>query len=215
MKHTDTTPRDSLAAVRRAQVIEEAIHLIGRAGFHGFTIQQLGRRCGLTNGGVLYHFPSKEDLLAEVIDEVTRRDSDAISDLIAQAITEQPSTSSRDDVATMLRVIVSHSSQHPELARLLAVLRAETIDTDHPAHRALREASRRALQRYHSLLTPICEDPLSMARRIDALMNGLTMQWLCEDQSFDLLTEWDRAMAAILPSPTPHAASPRNAKSHG
>jgi len=48
--------------VRREQILEEAISILGRLGYHGFTIHELAERCGLSNAGLLYHFPSKDQL---------------------------------------------------------------------------------------------------------------------------------------------------------
>ena len=37
------------SAARRGQILEQAIGLIGERGYYGFTIEELGRRCGLSN----------------------------------------------------------------------------------------------------------------------------------------------------------------------
>jgi AcrR family transcriptional regulator len=195
-----SSARHDDANIRRAQIVDEAICLVGQRGYNGFTIQQLARRCGLTNGGVLYHFPSKKHLLIGVVDEYTRRDGEAISSLITKDVRRiLKRRPTREHVLHILRIIVSYSSTHPDLARLLAMLRVEAIEPEHPVHTHLKAASKSALARYTQLLIPIAADPLSTARRVDALMNGLTLQWLCEGQSFDLMAEWDRAIDDVLP----------------
>ena len=80
------------------------------------------------------------------------------------------------------------------------MLRVEALEPEHPVHSQLKAASEVALNRYARLLEPMSKDPLSTARRVDALMNGLTLQWLCAGQGFDLIEEWDRAIDAILPT---------------
>jgi AcrR family transcriptional regulator len=194
------TSRRNDLEIRRTSLVDEAIRIIGQHGYNGFTIQQLARQCGLTNGGVLYHFPSKEHLLIAVVDEFTRREGEVISGLIAEDVRQQAiAAPSRGAVLHILRVIVTHSSANPDLARLLAMLQIEALEPGHPAHAQLRQARKRALERYTALLAPISDEPLSLARRVDALMSGLTLQWLCDDQSFDLLTEWDAAIESTLP----------------
>ena len=50
------------AEERRARILEAATEIIGVRGYHAFVLQDLAKRCGLTNGGLLYHFTSKEQL---------------------------------------------------------------------------------------------------------------------------------------------------------
>jgi hypothetical protein len=53
------------------------------------------------------------------------------------------------------------------------------------------------------LVAPHVAEPRSTARQIHALMDGLSLQWLREKQAFDLVAEWDRAIAMLLPQPRP------------
>lgn len=194
--------RHEEAEARREQIVDQAISLIGQKGYQGMTFDQLATRCGVTKGGVLYHFPSKEHLLITVVDECTKRDSETISRLIGEdGRTSSGAVPSRSDVLRMLRIILGYSSANPELALLLAVLQLEAIDPDYPAHEQLQAANKAALERYTQLLSPISDAPLSMARRVAALMSGLTQQWLSEDRAFDLFAEWDRAIDAVLQEP--------------
>lgn len=202
LKHQGTrkSQRHDEAQARREQIVDEAMGLIGQKGYHGLTIDQLAKQCGLTKGGVIYHFPSKDHVLIAVVEECTRRDSDVISRLIAEEVEQsaQPA-SNRDTVLHMLRVILGYSSANPDLARLLSMLQLEAIDPAYPAHELLKCANRAALERYTELLSLVTENPLSLARRVSALMSGLTQQWLSEDREFDIFEEWDRAITAIIP----------------
>ena len=70
--------------VRREQILEEAISILGRLGYHGFTIHELAERCGLSNAGLLYHFPSKNQLFVAVVQELEQREIRALALLIAE-----------------------------------------------------------------------------------------------------------------------------------
>lgn len=48
-----------------------------------------------------------------------------------------------------------------------------------------------------------CPDATSTARHLYALMYGLEHQWLRADKGFDILAEWDRVVALVLPDPDP------------
>jgi hypothetical protein len=145
-------------------------------------------------------------VLSEVVEACTRRDSEEISRLIAlEGAPSGQAASPRDMVLRILRVILRHSSANPDLARLLAMLQIEAIDPAYPAHALLKAANRAALERYTRFLSLVTDDPLSLARRVSALMSGLTQQWLGEDGEFDLFGEWDRAIAGIIPPDQPGA----------
>lgn len=51
---------------RRAAVVEAAAELFARKGFEGVSMRDIARRAGMLSGSLYYHFPSKDDLFAEV-----------------------------------------------------------------------------------------------------------------------------------------------------
>ncbi len=61
-------------AERRRQILDEAVLVIGRHGYYGFSIQDLADRCGLTVAGVLHHFRTKVGLLVALLEDRDRRD---------------------------------------------------------------------------------------------------------------------------------------------
>ena len=52
----------------RERLIEEALELFVRRGYHGTTIDNIVRKVGLTKGAFYSHFPSKCSLLLEIIE---------------------------------------------------------------------------------------------------------------------------------------------------
>jgi AcrR family transcriptional regulator len=186
--------------VRRKKILEEAVRLIGQRGYHGFTIQELAERCALTNGGLLYHFPSKDQVLLAVLQERDRRETSSVLSMAASAARKAAhDASSVRDVLELLRAIVVRGAAQPELGRLYMLLQAESTDSGHPAHRYFRKREAMVLKSFAKILSPHVPDPHSSARHIYALMDGLEQQWLRADQGFDLLAEWDRAVVMLLP----------------
>jgi AcrR family transcriptional regulator len=199
-KKLESSTRDD-ADVRRGKIVDEAIRVIGQRGYHGFTVQELAQRCSLTNGGVLYHFGSKEKLLVAVLEERDRR--------IAQTITPAsvgfpsrksgPREISLTTTLQVLRLIIERCVTQPELVRLYAVLQSESLDHAHPAHDYFLRRAAMVLNEFAAMVAPHVAESRSMARQIHALMDGLSLQWLRERQGFDLVAEWDRAIARLLP----------------
>jgi AcrR family transcriptional regulator len=187
--------------VRREQIVDEAIRVIGQRGYHGFTVQELAERCGLTNGGVLYHFGSKEQLLVAVLEARDRREAE----IVPASVEFTSQKSGRNDlslraVLQVLRVIVARSVTQPELVRLYSVLQSEALDQAHPAHDYFLRRQAMVLDEFTKMVAPHVSNPRATARQIHALADGLSLQWLREKQAFDMVAEWDRAIAMLLPA---------------
>jgi len=91
----------------------------GKLGYHGLTVQELAKRCGLTNGGLLHYFGSKELLLVAILVERDRREAEIISaDLQFERETVGETEYSRPRPADVPR---HHGAvrRQPELNRLL------------------------------------------------------------------------------------------------
>jgi AcrR family transcriptional regulator len=181
---------------RRAQILDEAIRIVGERGYYGFTVQELAQRCGVSNAGLLYHFSTKDILLLAMLEEFERRERAAIAPLAALA-KQAPSPAA---LADLLRTMVARSATQPELGRLCMVLASESLDPSHPAHAAFRAREAAVLALFTRLVSPYVTEPRSTARQLFALLDGLGQQWVREDQAFDIQAEWDRAMASLIPA---------------
>lgn len=191
--------------VRRRLILEEAIRTISERGYFGFRIQDLAQRCGLTNGGLLYHFASKEELLLAVLDERERRDVVAVREATGIDPPQRGDTPlTLQEVKSVLCTIVVRGTQQPEIVRLLHVLNAEALHEGHPAHRYFIDREARVLRKFADMVRPFTENPEGMARRILALAGGLEIQWLRSGCTFDLAEEWDRAVTELFAAAQDH-----------
>jgi AcrR family transcriptional regulator len=192
--------------IRRKQILDEAIRIIGERGYYGFTIQELAQRCGLTNGGLLYHFGSKEQLLVAVIEARDGRARTFVNAEVEGWLQEHRwGGSTLESVFVLLRSIVSLTCSEPELTQLYMVLQSEAMDSAHPAHRYFRTREARVLKAFAEIIELHVADPQRTARQIYALMDGLEQLWLRSRQAFDLVAEWDRAVAMLLSKPSVRA----------
>ena len=186
------------AEVRRKQILDAAIHLIGRSGYHGVTVQSVARECDVSNAGLLYHFASKEELLVAVLRERDLRDEEALTARLAGVLPDQEVVRPLATVATIFRAVLEQGLTHPELQRLHLVLQAEALDGGHPAHSYFKDREQQAVCEYSALLSPHVVDGPATARAVLAMIDGLTQQWLRADGSFDLLAAWDAIMPALF-----------------
>jgi len=55
------------AASRREQLLATAADLFAARGFHGVSVAELGKACGISGPALYKHFPSKDAILAEML----------------------------------------------------------------------------------------------------------------------------------------------------
>jgi AcrR family transcriptional regulator len=194
--------RDS-PEVRREQIVDEAIRIIGQRGYHGFTVQQLAGRCGLSNAGLLYHFPTKDQLFAALVQQMEQREIEALRPFLENVQQEEQGRVPLTAVIDLFHAMVCSGNIEPELVRLYAVLQTESLDEGHPAHDSFRRREIGALDLFTKLVAPYVPEPRSTARQMLALADGLRLQWLGADQSFDLLAEWIRGVTLLVPEFAP------------
>jgi AcrR family transcriptional regulator len=73
----------------RFAILDAAFRLAGRdSGAAPITYEATAREAGITKGGVLYHFPTREDLVLAVTEYVARRCEAAMQELIEVPLTQ-------------------------------------------------------------------------------------------------------------------------------
>lgn len=186
--------------VRRAQIVDEGIRIIGEKGYNGFTVQALAERCGLSNAGLLYYFESKDRLLLALLDEIERREMDAVSPMIAEAFAAlEAGNASSDVIYAALEAMIGCYLDRPEIGRFITVLQAESLDPGHPAHVWFKHVDRETLDLFERLIPELCVEPALKSQQLLALMNGLPLQWFRADRQFDICAAWAAAIRDLLP----------------
>lgn len=110
----------------RQRAIDIAVTEISESGFHKMTIADVAAKTGVSQSGLLHHFPSKVALLAAVLEKREREDSEF---LFGDGTT--PLGWAAFDALTSL---VARNSTRPEWVKLFVRVAAEATDAEHPAH---------------------------------------------------------------------------------
>ena len=66
------------------RIIDAAEAIVEEHGVAALTLEQAAKRAGVSKGGVLYHYPSKEALVAAMIGRFTERFDSAVAQLTAE-----------------------------------------------------------------------------------------------------------------------------------
>ena len=168
---------------RRDAILAAANEVFAAQGFHGASLATIATRVGLSEPGLLHHFPSKEHLLLELL--TLRHDHDA--ERVARALADH------EGFLDALLGLCRENQGTAGLVRLFTILVGESVDADHPAHdwmverypgcasasvqaRIEAEAARRPRRQRASTAR-------ALARELIAMFDGLQAGWLLDPEA--------------------------------
>jgi AcrR family transcriptional regulator len=179
--------RSPRGARRREEIVDVARALFARSGYRGTGMTEVAAQVGITEPGLLYHFGTKEGLLRAVVERRDELSQSFARELAAlgglAAIREMPALAHRN-------------SQQPDLIKLFAVLLAENLDPESPAHDFF-------VTRYRNLRASITDlirtgqqrgeiraevDPHLKAIEILGTLDGIASQWLLDPEVVDFVS---------------------------
>ncbi|MFF3940108.1 TetR/AcrR family transcriptional regulator [Streptomyces phaeofaciens] len=162
---------------RRAEIVRAALEVIAERGYRGASLAAVAERVGLTQQGLLHHFPTKEALLVAVLEE--RDQWDAV-----------PDTRWRVDLLTSL---VEYNAMRPGIIQTFSALLGESVTEGHPAreyfterYTRVRESMAAVLRTEYGDRLPNGLTPERTAPLLVAVMDGLQYQWLLDPESVDM-----------------------------
>ena len=119
-------PRGSYAksGVTRAAILEAALDVFARGGYRAGSLREIAEQVGMTEAGVLHHFPNKSALLAAVLD---LRDQHSLTMVPLRG--EDPYEALRG-----LITLARYNASVPGVVDLYTTLSAEATSPNHPAH---------------------------------------------------------------------------------
>jgi AcrR family transcriptional regulator len=191
-------PYAKTAATRQA-ILDAALEVFGETGYHKGSLREIAARIGISEAGVLHHFPSKRALLLATLEH---RDDVALRDVFPPDL--------EDGLPWLLALVelIRVNMTHPGVIELYSTLAGEASGEDHPAHEYFtrRYASVVGSAEEHfeivageGLLRPDVA-PASAARQLIALMDGMQIQWLYTGR-FDMAAELVAFLDLVLVEP--------------
>ena len=196
----------------QANLVRAAYRLIGDRGVHRVSLEEIAAAAGVSKGLVLYHFKSRENLVLATMEWVLTEVAARIRSAVAAAPTPESKVEAMVDVIfagpeanrrfylTYLD-LVEHASRMPRFSRLSTDFRL-IVDT---AYAGIVEAgvARGEFQ---------VDDVDEAARVLRALVDGLFLQWLQEEdwagRHADYRAVCKRALLTYLGPRTPSRARP-------
>ena len=166
----------------REEILDVAFELFVRKGYDRTSVREIARSTGLSQGALLHHFSTKEELFVEVLrrrDELSRSEG---------------SNDDGDRSVGGLVSVVGHNAQEPGMVRLYVAMSAESTAVDSPARSFFEE-------RYKWLRTDVAadirrqQDRGELSKELDAeavaslliaAADGLQIQWLLDPDGLDM-----------------------------
>jgi len=141
----EPAPRKKRRPYRREQILESAVELFQRNGYHATGMDEIGATAGITGPAIYRHFKNKEDILETLLMEMSEQTLAAAQALVLEAATP----------AQALRSLVEFSAdallENPPLA-YVAQYERRTLP---PKSRAALDKVER--QYFEAWLKPLCE----------------------------------------------------------
>lgn len=193
MTQTDPRGRYAKGILKREEILDAALAVFSQVGFQGSSLREIARQCGVSHQSLMHYFPTKHELLIEVLrrrDERLRRHFD---DPSGMAVNELVS-------------LAEYNASAPGHIELYSMAAAEATSVDHPGHGYYAQfyeqiisstARYLALAEEHGMLQPGVT-PEVASRILLALVDGLQLQWLYERNSVDVPAIIRVAMNGIL-----------------
>ncbi|MDX3573522.1 TetR/AcrR family transcriptional regulator [Streptomyces sp. ID05-47C] len=169
--------RTTRSEERRAEIVRATLEVIAERGYRGASLAAVAERVGLTQQGLLHHFPTKDALLVTVLKERDQWDA-------------MPNNRWRID---LLCSLVEYNAMRPGIIQTFSALLGESVTEGHPArsyftdrYRQVRADITAALRTEYGDRLPNGLTPERTAPLLVAVMDGLQYQWLLDPESVDM-----------------------------
>jgi AcrR family transcriptional regulator len=174
-----------VAAERKDQIVRATVDCITKHGYHNFSMQDVARTAGVSKGIIHYYFLNKDELMMSVLDKV----AGDIEKVLASEM--ESTTDPRRKFEVFLEVcfdIVRSTKEYYQ------------VNMDFWTQINQKEDVRRVIARHYakfrdSAVTVIRDginagifrqiDPLEYASYVVAVIDGLSLQWLFDENIFD------------------------------
>lgn len=171
--------------MRRAAIVDAALGLFATKGYRGTSIAAVAELAGLTDAGVLYHFPTKASLLLAVLQHHDERYG-----LMVRESREGGAAAEFE----RLREWGAVMERDADLTALFVTLSAEHLREESPTNAYFRSRYTVVLQGYEDSFAAAAEAGLLRADvdlhreaiALTALLDGLRLQWFFTDRKVSI-----------------------------
>lgn len=188
---------------RRQEILDAAVQLIAERGYNGISLRDIAQAVNMTQQGVLHYVGNKAGIAALVMTEFydpTSTPHDFLRSGLPGSNPDEP------HFPAYLRYLVRENAKRRDLVQMFALLQAESIAPDHPAHDYFEHRPTliwQVLSQYPWKLPPQIggwENMENLHRMALEAMDGIQLRWL-RSTPIDLYDEWLAFEHLLFPTP--------------
>ncbi len=184
LKEPFMTKKELQATETRQKIIRSAVKLFARFGYHKTTVYEIAQTAGVTTGAIFHHFETKEAILEEVINWLSKG-------IIAYAeYLKKIDHPSSKTISEMIGIMCSHFERYPEATICLAILATEFSGT----HNSIEDKIRSVYEVFIQALAPILahhpnvKNPRASAVAFIGAVQGIAIQAIMREREVDIRT---------------------------
>lgn len=192
------SPRPDVSEERKKQILEAAISVFAKLGFHKARMDDIVEASGLSKGALYWYFKSKEDIIKHMMDSIFARSMQEFQ------ISSDLQGSTREQITSML----IHSMQE---AKVMLEIRPIIYEIFAYSFRdgIIKQTVREFFNTYIEQLTPIIQnginkgefrdiDPSSAALALGAIFEGTILLWMIAPDAVDINKHFRNGINLLL-----------------
>ena len=187
--------KSDLANERKLQIIHATIDCISRFGYNNFSMQDVAKSADVSKGNIHYYFLNKEELMMAVLDRV----AGDIEGLLSEQ--EAPPLQRLQQIVQICFNVVQTKREYYRINMdfWTQINQKENVRNSIAKHYAkFRGVLERTIQEAMDSGQIAKANATFLASSIIALVDGLSLQWLFDEQVFDYDQAVKSAMTYIL-----------------
>jgi TetR/AcrR family transcriptional regulator, fatty acid metabolism regulator protein len=198
--------RTFIETARRAQIMAAAIDTIAGLGYRQASLARIAETAGTSKGVILYHFGGKDELIRELVSELSARGRA----YLGPRLEAEPTGTGMLRTYILANLAFIRENRNHVLAIVEIALNGRSADGSALYDMSIREAGTVALQELLAHFQGTGEfrddfDPLVMALAIRAALDAVPAR-LARDPSLDL-DHYGRELAGLFQVATSHGKS--------
>lgn len=201
----------------RARLLESALETMSRKSFHSVTMSEIAERIGLSKGAIYWHFRSKDDILANLVESLFAEASERLwsGDSPPESVEDiyeyyrnKMKNSTRGERFYRINTLIRRRQEWPSETQemISAFIQRKLADE----RKMLENALKKHLVEEGGERDDAFVEELSLV--ITAVFQGLFILHLNDEYDFDFVKHTDFILDALIKNGTGSKSSDRNRK---
>ncbi len=193
-------PRRDVSLERKTQILDAALRVFARKGFHKARMDDIAKKAGLSKGLLYWYFESKDALILALVKLLFEPDLRELERLLAEKDRPVPERLEELARSSLSALLPFHD--------LMPIVYEYYAQATRPG--PIQKAVQRYYQRYRELLAKLLAegvargelrpdlDPEQTALSLMALVEGMVLMWVVGPERKDIQNRWDSVARQVL-----------------